>query len=83
MLMFFIATCLVAQDLTVKVDTLSKKVKVLTASNAVLQENIWDLEYLQVVTQFNNILVDCISSMYLNILKRVCEATKENIYSCM
>ncbi len=83
MLMSFIATCPAVQDLTTKVDALSKEVDILTASNAALQENVRDLEYLQVVTRFNNILADCISSVYLDILKRVCEVTKENIYLCM
>lgn len=79
----FTAQCPAVQDLTVKVDSLTSQVKDLTVANVTLQDRVDDLESIQVAARNNNILSDCISSAYLDILKRVRQVTKERIYSCM
>lgn len=75
--------CPAVEVLTHKVDTLSKEVETLKASNQKLQDSMDDLEYLQMVARYDNILADCVSSAYLEILKQVRVATNEKIYSCM
>ena len=84
------APCQAVQDLTVKVDALTTaykdltdKVDALTVANKNLQDNFQDLEYLQMVSRYDNILADCISCAYSEVLKKVREASKEKIYSCM